>query len=326
MNRKSLTKNVLGSTAGLSTLTKARFGAGMLLQHDDLNALSSYTQDLNRLMFRTLFGCGVMCGLVVSVDAPKCGKLTVRVGKGVALDACGDPIAVNDRQAIVIDTECSPEFPTTLWVVLCAKYKCCAPRTSMCAGDGDDDAPSVSTRERYGFDIRIVRDQPECACSCDGDDELQDYTSCGCANPKASCYSAHYGGRCDDGCGSSGGAGGGCGSGCGGDCGCDCLVLARLDNKSGKESGDWEVSHNVRRFIRPVLIEDPQARLEYDARAQKEEAAVAQETEVAALVEEAQAAKVAAVAVPDVAVPPDAMPGAIAKPKPAKAAQAAKGG
>ncbi len=274
----------LGSKQGLGTLVKARFGAGMLLQHDDLDALATYTQELNRLMFRTLFGCGVMCGLVVSVEPPKCGKLSVRVAKGVALDSCGDPIAVNETQTITLDTECDPQFPTTLWVLLCAKFKCCAPRTSLCGSEGDDDAPSVSTRERYGYEIRVVAEPPECACGCDPDDELKK-SDCRCANPDQSCYRAQYAGECSA-CDCTGGSSGGCGGDCAGDCGCDCVVLARLDLTAPQGEERWEVSHKVRRFIRPVLIEDPQARLEFEARKPQPELqapAVAADVQIAAV-------------------------------------------
>ena len=52
-----------------------------------------------------------------------------------------------------------------LWVVLCGTEKCCAPRTSVCASD-EDESPSVCTRERDGYEIRIVRNRPHCVCSC----------------------------------------------------------------------------------------------------------------------------------------------------------------
>ena len=66
--------NVCGTGKGLSTLVRPKFGPGMLLQHDDLEQLSAYTREINRLMFRSLFGCGVVCGLVVVPDE-NCGKV-----------------------------------------------------------------------------------------------------------------------------------------------------------------------------------------------------------------------------------------------------------
>jgi hypothetical protein len=87
------------------------------------------------------------------------------VGGGLALDCQGDPIYVPQPQSMVLDEKCDPHIPTPLWVVLCGTEKCCSPRTSMCASD-EDESPSVCTREREYFEIRIVRTRPHCACSC----------------------------------------------------------------------------------------------------------------------------------------------------------------
>src|SRR5689334_19124378 len=167
---------------GLSTLVRAKFGPGMLLQHDDLEQLNAYTRELSRLMFRSLFGCGVICGLVVRGEA-KCGRLYVTVSAGVALDCCGDPVYVPQAQSIVVDEHCDPDVPSPLWIVLCGTAKCCAPRASMCAPD-EDEAASACTRERDGFEIRVLRDKPACACQCPRETEhgLLD-SDCKCANP-----------------------------------------------------------------------------------------------------------------------------------------------
>ena len=164
MNR---TTNTVGSGAkGTSTLMRARFGPGMLLQHDDLEQLNSYTRDLNRLMFQSLFGCGVICGLKVTVPKEKtCGKVMVTVGAGVALGCSGDPVYVPKDQTFALDENCDPSLKGPLWVVLCGTVKCCEPRTAMCSSD-DDDALSACTRERDGYEIRVVRTRPECCCGC----------------------------------------------------------------------------------------------------------------------------------------------------------------
>ena len=80
MNNTNVT---LATKPGTSTLVRAKFGPGMLLQHEDLEQLNLYTRDLSRLMFQSLFGCGVICGLVVGTKED-CGKLNVTVGAGVA--------------------------------------------------------------------------------------------------------------------------------------------------------------------------------------------------------------------------------------------------
>src|SRR3954452_1382938 len=107
----------LARAKGPSTLARAKFGPGMLLQHDDLEQLSVYTRDLNRLMFRSLFGCGVVCGLVVVTGKTKCDDLLVTVGCGLALDCSGDPVYVPSPQSIEIEPACISNETKKLWVV-----------------------------------------------------------------------------------------------------------------------------------------------------------------------------------------------------------------
>lgn len=255
--------NVCSNGKGLSTLVRPRFGPGMLLQHDDLEQLSTYTRELNRLMFRSFFGCGVICGLVVVPDE-NCGKVCVTVGAGLALDCCGNPVYVPKKTSVAVDENCDPNLEPPLYVLLCGTTKCCAPRTSMCATD-DDDVSSQCTRERDAFEIRIVRDRPTCACGCDdpkGDEKetKTEDSDCWCVDPTDPCYKDHYAGICDCDCGEcSGGS-------------CDCILLAILDKDA---DGNWIADHRVRRFIRPVLMRDPQVVLEAAARAAAKKAAAA---------------------------------------------------
>ena len=259
----------LARAKGPSTLTRAKFGPGMLLQHEDLEQLNTYTRELNRLMFRSLFGCGVVCGLVVDTDV-KCGKVNVTVGSGLALDCQGDPVYVPKPQSIVLDEECDPDIPTPLWVVLCGTEKCCAPRTSMCASD-EDESPSVCTRERDYFEIRIVRSRPRCACSCpepnskDSTQALLD-SKCKCVNPEHKCYVDHYAGKCGCDCED-------CAS-----CDCDCVLLARLDKSGNSEHPVWTADHRVRRFVRPVLMRDPQVWIEEEVRQKLKDQELGQES------------------------------------------------
>ena len=157
----------LNTAKGLSTLVRPRFGPGMLLQHEDLEQLNVYTRELNRLLFRSLFGCGVVCGLVVTSEQ-KCGQGRITVGAGLALTCDGDPIYVPKDQSVVIDEKCDPNIKAPLWVVLCGTVKCCAPRTSMCPND-DEETTSVCTREREGWEIRVVSQEPTCVCRCKPD-------------------------------------------------------------------------------------------------------------------------------------------------------------
>lgn len=243
-----------------STLVRPKFGPGMLLQHDDLEQLTLYTRDLSRLLFRSLLGCGVVCGLKVDTEI-KCEKLHVTVDSGLALDCQGDPISVPRKQSILLDKDCTGEIPTPLWVVLCGTAKCCAPRTPVCASD-EDESPSVCTRERAAFEIRIVRERPECLCPCDEspskDPPQVGDEACKCANPAHPYYVDHYAGDC------------GCDCKDCGNCACDCVLLARLDRKAAEQNRSfWVVDHRVRRFIRPVLMRDPQVEIEEKARVEE---------------------------------------------------------
>ncbi|HKP35970.1 MAG TPA: hypothetical protein VJT71_03860 [Pyrinomonadaceae bacterium] len=250
------TNEPAGISKGLSTLTRARFGPGMLLQHEDLEQLNSYTRQLNRLMFQSFFGCGVVCGLVVSAE-PDCGKLRVTVQPGLALACSGDPVYVPDGiQPFFTREDFDLANATRLWVVLCGTTKCCAPRTTSCSCD-DDEATSDCTREKDGYEIRVVTTGPECVCGCpepaNNESPQVIDNACKCVNPELPCYKPHYDGTC------------GCTCGECSKCDCKCILLARLD-KTQDAKKPWQADHRVRRFIRPVLMRDPQVAIEEDNR------------------------------------------------------------
>jgi hypothetical protein len=274
MNAKS---KIVDPVRGLSRLMWPCYSPGLLLQAEDLAQAVTYTRELSRLMFRTLFGCGVLCGLVVSKPKEACGKLMFTIDKGVALDCMGDPIEVPKQQTVSIDlctADGTPKQLGKLWFVLCRYDKCCAPRTTICAAD-DDQAPSVCTRERDGFEIRVIGgdNRPDCACGCDpapasppappptpelaarsrqasrtkralaaeaeAQDQGQGSADCvDCTNP---CHTNHYAGNCPCDC-----------------CDCDCVILAL----ASKPNDVWCVDHSVRRFVRPVLMRDPRRQLD----------------------------------------------------------------
>lgn len=236
------TQDTIHSIKGTSKLVRARFGPGMLLQHEDLEQLNAYTRELSRLMFRSLFGCGVVCGLQVGAEA-KCGKVTVTVSAGLALDCSGDPVYLPRDQTLTFDEDCLRSDVKSVWVLLCSHTKCCAPRPAVCASD-EDETPSVCTRERDGFEIRIVSARPPCICGCPEGYVAGDRASeCGCVDPSDPCYKDHYLGKC------------GCHGGEQCDCACECILLARLDKPH--YGARWPEDHSVRRFIRPVLMRDP---------------------------------------------------------------------
>ena len=149
----------------LTSLVRPKYSPGLLLQDDDLTTAVSYTRNLSRLLFRTLFGCGVLCGLKVEVPSvDKCGKLRTCIGGGVALSCAGDPVEVLGPQEIVIDS-CETELPCALWFAVRHTETCCVPRTAQCPPD-EGEPPCNYTRDRDGFEIRVFAERPPCSCGC----------------------------------------------------------------------------------------------------------------------------------------------------------------
>jgi hypothetical protein len=95
-----------------------------------------------------------------------------------------------------------------------------------------------------------------------------------CANP---CHDHHYAGKC--------------GCHCDDCCDCKCILLARLRKTGDSENPTWTVDHSVRRFIRPVLMRDPQVECEENVRKNKKAEEQAQGEVPAPQQRETQAAK-----------------------------------
>lgn len=266
----------------LTSLVRPKYSPGLLLQDDDLTAGVNYTRHLSRMMFRTLFGCGVVCGMVVDKPVLKCGKLTINVGKGMALSCAGDPIEVPATQEIMLDP-CSEEIPDTLWIAVKHIETFCEPRAALCPPD-EDEPPAACTRESDGFELRAFAERPPCSCGCKmlppvpvaaaeapaakskavtakaaaktakaraeaaavtgaaledntGGSLFNERTRAASNDAPEGCYFPFYDGQCP------------CAS-----CDCEWIVLAVATRK--KEA--WSVDHSVRRFVRPVLMRDPQ--------------------------------------------------------------------
>jgi hypothetical protein len=265
-----------------SSLVRPKYSAGLLLQDDDLTAGVSYTRNLSRLMFRTLFGCGVLCGLRVGIpeDDP-CGGLRVPVAKGVALSCAGDPIEVPADQTVQVDS-CGNPVPGTLWFAVRHIETCCVPRTAQCPPD-DDEPPSTCTRERDGFEISVFECRPCSGCGCpklvprettstsntDGNtDGNTDATATGSGNCPPEQAPEPLSSETQDPClcnlrtgtyGTNQELSACMHAHYQGECPCDCcdcewivLAVATRDAEHG-----WSVDHSVRRFVRPVLMRDP---------------------------------------------------------------------
>jgi len=267
---------------GWSSLQRPRFTPGLLLEDEDLTAGVDYTRELTRLLFSSLFGCGVICGLEVEARLICNGtQVEVKVKRGIALDCRGNPISVpKDQPPIVYDAGCDP-LPASLWVKVCYVEKPCQPRDVSCSPD--DAGHAEPTRVRQGFEISVESKQPRCACSCGkpvteptrtpgtccppatnttgapGTDQPQtgqpgveqQRGGPGPTIPPCPCYEDHARGVCA----------------C--DCGCACVVIARIDTKpeatddpqtgtapAAVPQGDRDLVPHMTfvRQIRPVLI------------------------------------------------------------------------
>ena len=136
------------SATGTSNMIRPRFGPGMLLQHEDLEQIVDYTTGVYRLLFRTLLGPGVVCGLDVNYEQE---KKCFTIEAGVAMDCDGYVVEVSKAQMISFDDV--SELPEFGLVILKRTSKTCATRGVVC-NDGEDTA--LPTREMEGFEIVVV--------------------------------------------------------------------------------------------------------------------------------------------------------------------------
>jgi hypothetical protein len=82
-------------------IVRPRFFAGQLLTEDDLQLLTEYVGQKDRLHNRQLFGAGVVCGLEVTCHP--CGEGRLLVHPGYALDCCGNDLTLACRQTLDIN-------------------------------------------------------------------------------------------------------------------------------------------------------------------------------------------------------------------------------
>jgi hypothetical protein len=225
---------------GLSTLQRPYYSPGQLLDDDDLNTGVTFTWDLTRTLFRSLFGCGVICGLQVT-PSWTCGKTkwSITVSKGLALDCMGDPIELPVDATMTYGPDCQ-NLPPALWVTICYIEKCCRPKDVTCSQS--DDPQSKPTRVRAGYEIRLYDTLPKCACHCPTqddnpappapgheccDDAPQPAGTAAGQDPQADsttpticdCFKSHFEGDCE----------------CG--CNCKCVVLGKITVPTKDDKG-----------------------------------------------------------------------------------------
>jgi hypothetical protein len=219
--------------SGNTQLVRPRYSAGLMLQDDDLTQAVDYARELNRLMFRSMLGCGVVCGLKVTLQ--KKGNCTaIHIAPGLALTGCGDPIHVSTEQIIPLDHACE-EVADKLWVVIRRTDYFCMPRDLACSSD-EDAGDTVYTRLRDGFEILLEKGETarKGACGCTKPKDEKDA-------PKAQkeCYQQHTKGECE----------------C--DCSSEWVVLGLVDKISSSTEGQRDADHSVRRFVGPMIMLDP---------------------------------------------------------------------
>jgi hypothetical protein len=230
-------------------LERPRYSPGLILQDSDLTAAVDYTSSLNRLLFRSLFGCGVVCGLNVEVSEV-CG-LNVTVRPGLALDARGNPIELTNPETITIRKahEKLTEGPSDYWVLLHSRERSCEPRPLVC--DGDEEGVTIQpTRIKSCAEISIVTCLPKCMCE---HIKWSDKALPPDLDAKANALikldkkdlELSLGAECGSGC------------GCGGDCGCGDPVLLAWVHRFEPNKKWGPIHRGVRRFIRPTLLADP---------------------------------------------------------------------
>jgi hypothetical protein len=227
-------------------LERPIYAPGLVLHDSDLTAAVDYTQSLNRMLFKHLFGCGVICGLEVKANE-HCG-LKIEISPGLALDGCGDAVHLAKPVSFTFDERESDKMKKdkkTFWVVLCGKEKLCAPRALVCDAD-DFDSVTQMTRARAMAEVSLVFEKPDCIC------EWQDVKERRIGQPSAvaghpgvvdrKCFEP-YPFDCADDC--------GCGSAC--NCGC-CVLLGQIGFDA---DGKPVATHlKVRRIAKPELMQD----------------------------------------------------------------------
>lgn len=217
--------------AGTGSLSRPRFTPGQLLEDDDLNAGVDYTRNVVRLLMRSLFGCGIVCGLGVKAELRDGGrKLCVTVEPGVAFDAAGNVIEVSKKQLVVLEDRCDP-IRSPVWVTLQHEEKPCRMRDASFQDEAADER--VSTRWAEGFRIELVaaKEYPEGACGCGRTDSQKKPIDCFDRTDPFDC------GSC--GCGSADGA--------------RSVVLAHIALTSDTHpQAQVNATINPRRLVRPV--------------------------------------------------------------------------
>jgi hypothetical protein len=167
MNTTTTKTAALITAEGRGSLVWPRFTPGLLLLDEDLTAGVDYTRELSRLLFRNLFGCGVICGLTVTGQEATGRCLTVAVDCGLALDCIGDPVQVRQPKSLTIMATCEKTLPGEVWVALRRCEHECMPRELACPPEAGGQS-SAKTRAIDCYEIAVLDHRPAKACGCPG--------------------------------------------------------------------------------------------------------------------------------------------------------------
>jgi hypothetical protein len=242
------TQTKFPNAIGTGTLERPLYSPGLLLEDTDLTSAVDYTQQLTKMLFSSLFGCGVICGLKVKAELScQDSQMDITVEKGLGLDCFGNPIEVPKKQTLSFNRGCDP-FPESIWVTACYVDRECAPRELSCGCESTQD--KAFTRHRAGFEIKLSDKMPEDTCSCEEPQKGSSRSTSRCCDEpdeavttgvepvkdNRDCFSDHMEGNCA----------------CG--CGCHCIVIGKITLKDGKLDNDGS-DRSIVRDIRPVLVQ-----------------------------------------------------------------------
>src|SRR5262245_58136555 len=131
---------------GVANLVRPLYAPGLLLEDTDLTTAVDYTRNALQLAMRSLFGCGVICGLGISGKYICEGrKVQIIVGAGVALDCEGNLIHVPKDVTLVYDPGCVP-MAGELWLEVC--YSTCESKAGSTACAEEDSLTTTNRRSR----------------------------------------------------------------------------------------------------------------------------------------------------------------------------------
>src|SRR5579871_99315 len=165
MSTTTTSPQPLVTADGRGSIVRPRFAPGLLLLDEDMTAGVDYTRALTRLLFRNLFGCGVICGLTVDGQEAPQRCLTITVQPGLALDCQGDPVQVRQAESLTIKADCDKTLPSSVVVAVRHRQHHCMPRELVCPPDPGGHS-AVKTRTIDCFEIAVFASMPPDACGC----------------------------------------------------------------------------------------------------------------------------------------------------------------